>query len=187
MNPVEKYTLNTEGENIMKTVAADNMYPVGSFMMTTVNTNPSKLISWLADTEWEMLNGNCALQTVSQDVGDTYNSSEAKSSTDFILGTYRTGATTLEEDQMPSHTHDVTWGNVSDTHTHDIQSYVDCYTTDTSRSAHGLKDHIQDLVKTESADAPHSHTYIIGNTGGESHYHFINMPYVKMYMWKRIN
>lgn len=123
------------------------MYPVGTILMSAVNTNPSTYLGFGTWSAWG-----------SGRVPVGVNTSDTNFST--VEKTGGSSTVTLTEAQMPSHTHTftgsaVTSGNQSALHTHSINI------TSGKQSAN----HVHEYSATTSSNGAHTHSYGTSKSG----------------------
>lgn len=154
----------------------DSVYPIGAIYMSVSNTDPSTLFggTWVA---WG--NGRVPV-SVGNNGTTTYVNAEETGGNETISHTHGngyTGSTVLNINQIPAHSHYITWvsdgrivnGNIGD-------AYVGGYTV----TAHfaGTGGYGGGSVSIAGGGQGHDHT--ISSTTQD-----IRQPYITCYMWKR--
>lgn len=158
------YVKNNISETLKK------VYPVGSIYMSTVSTNPATLFGF---GTWEAMPAGRVL--LAQGTAS--------------WGTYNAGSTggeathTLTVGEMPSHNHSA-WTDAQGNHNHLVNSKFD------RTSNRNISSKESGGANTGSAytsyNGNHSHNIGIGNTGS-SQAHNNMMPYLAIYIWKRVS
>ena len=159
------YVKNNISETLKK------VYPVGSIYMSTVSTNPATLFGF---GTWEaMPAGRVLLAQGTASWGTTYNAGST--------GGEATHQLTVGE--MPSHSHSA-WTDAQGNHNHLVNSKFD-RTANNNISSKDSGGRDSGSAYT-SYNGNHSHNIGIGNTGS-SQAHNNMMPYLAIYIWKRVS
>lgn len=155
-------------DNNGNTVYPCPYYPIGSIYMSVNNINPSNFFGGT----WEQIKDRFLLSC-----GDTYsNGSTGGSSTSGGPNTNVTGSTTLNINQIPSHSHGIkleygTTANLSIAPDTDGR-----YQQVTNRSNYAYQ-----VYGIENKGGGQGHTHTLNN-----HTHSCMPPYLAVYIWKRI-
>lgn len=146
------------------------VYPVGSIYMSTVSTNPATLFGF---GTWEAMPAGRVLLAQGTASWGTYNAGST--------GGEATHQLTVGE--MPSHSHSA-WTDAQGNHNHLVNSKFD-RTANNNISSKDSGGRDSGSAYT-SYNGNHSHNIGIGNTGS-SQAHNNMMPYLAIYIWKRVS
>lgn len=144
----------------------DWIYPIGAIYISTAAANPATLFGGT----WQSIQGRFLLAA-----GGEY----------AALSTGGAASHTLTEDEMPSHSHDISIDGDGE-HSHYIENYarVESWGSGTLESW-GSGDGGSRDVYTDS-DGYHSHDASASYTGGDASFSLMP-PYLAVYMWKRVS
>ena len=166
------FSLSSSGDLIVKSITTesgmgidfDKIYPVGTIYMSVAATNPS---TYFGGT-WEQIQDRFLLGCSSTHANGTTGGEEMH-------------ALTINE--MPSHTHTVSWGGG---HSHsanflEVRSKINGQDSNNVGRPVGSYFDSTGIITTSDG----SHTHSIGYTGSGAAHN--NMPpYLAVYMWKRV-
>lgn len=180
---------DTKGIAHNNKLLSDILYPVGSIYMSVNNTSPATLFGGT----WTQISGRFLYcTTTSKTTGGASTHTHTQGATGTASG--NTGATTLTENQIPSHKHYFNWSQ------HSNQYSASTNGNSNGQSFANLTDEGHSLTAQWCYDGNERSGYTSATGGGGSHTHTLNShthtnpttasasslpPYFTVYCWYR--
>ena len=204
---IEAYTSadcdETDDEDVIK--LNQQLYPVGTVLITGRDNSPAEWICGLENTSWKPLTstdestGLDSMYALKASQEGTATVGETGGGSAYTFGDWEVGDCTLTADQLPDHAHTTTNDAevIDDTHEHDgawkqkeMAKVVE--SGDTYGSICRICSNDDCNIKNSyegynfQGEAPHTHKIQTEDTGGgHPHNHRLLIGYYKFYVWKR--